>query len=439
MIRPASSEPAPQIRELSVSYDAAASVQILNAAPLPQITTNSSTWGDFVGSFSNLPYPTESTVLTVSAVYACVNLIAGAIAMLPMDIMRRDLATGELDKIHNDPLWWVFNEEMTPRWGAPQAWEFITQNMLLHGDGFARILRNVRAEPTGLEPIHPTRVTVVLNPANKRLIYGIAPEPLMQGNFQDQWAVLDQDDMIHVPGPGFNGFRGLSPLRHSLRMAGAVALATQDHTANFFANSARPDFALGTDQTVTPDVVDYLKKMLAENHGGSGNAHKPMILGNGLKIQTFDSTNEDSQLLATRQFSIEEIARIYGVPPFLIGHNEKTTSFGTGIESIGQAFVRYTLGRHIKKFEKEFNRKLFRTAARVAVFDVTEFERADMKSLFEAYRIAIGRAGEPGFMSTREVRTRIGLKKEPDGQLNLGLPLPAPKGKKKHETAAATV
>ncbi len=407
-----------------------------NAAPLPQITTNSSTWGDFVGSFSNLPYPTESTALTVSAVYACVNLIAGAVAMLPLDIYRRDLNTGEVDKIHNDPLWWVFNEEMTPRWGAPQAWEFMTQNMLLHGDGFARIHRDSKAAPNGLEPIHPTRVTVVLNPNNKRLIYGIAPEPLMQGNFQDQFEVLDQDDMIHVPGAGFNGFRGQSPLRHSLRMTAAVALATQEHTANFFANSARPDFALASDQTLSTETVDYLKKMLAENHGGSANAHKPMILGNGLKVQELSMSNEDAQLLATRQFQIEEIARIYGVPPWLIGHNEKTTSFGTGIENIGQAFVRYTLGRHIKKFEKEFNRKLFRTAARTAVFDTTEFERSDLKSLFEAFRVAVGRAGEPGWMTTEEVRVRTGMKKQPDGTLNPGTPIsgepaPAQKGAKK--------
>lgn len=402
---------------------------IQNAAPLPQITTNSSTWGDFVGSFSNLPYLTETSAQTVSAINACVNLIGGAIAMLPLDLYRRDMSSGEVEQIHGDPLWWVLNEEMSPRWMAAVGVEFGIQNMLLHGDWFMKIHRDSRGQPNGLEPVHSNRVTVVLNPDSigKRLVYGVTPEPTMAGNSEkEQWEVLDQDDMIHVPGAGFNGFRGLSPLRNALRMAGSVALATQEHTANFFANAARPDFILQSDQPLSNETVDYLRKMIAENHGGSANAHKPMVMGNGLKYQAMSASNEDSQLLATRQFQIEEVARIYGVPPWLLGHNEKTTSFGTGIESIGQAFVRYTLGRHLNKIEKEFNRKLFRNAVKHVRFDVGAFERSDLKSLFESYRVAVGRAGEPGWMTVEEVRTKTGLKKKPEGKLNPGTPIAEP-------------
>ena len=364
--------------------------------------------------------------MTVSAVYACINLISSAIGMLPLNIYRRNISTGEIDQIHDDPLWWVMNEEMTPRWAAAPGMEFGMQGKLLHGDMFMRINRGVNSTPVGLEPIHPNRITVALNPdyGGKRLVYGITPEPLMTGNTdRNEWVVVDQDDMIHVPGPGFNGFRGLSPLRNALRMSGSVSLATQDHTANFFANSARPDMVLQSDQKLSQETIAHLKTQLLENHAGPANAHKPMVIDQGLKWQSMQLSNEDSQLLATRQFQIEEIARIYGVPPWLIGHNEKTTSFGTGIGEIGQAFVRYTLGRHLTKIEKEFNRKLFRTAAKICRFDVAEFERGDLKSLFEAYRVAVGRAGEPGWMTTEEVRQKTGMKLKPDGALNPGVPL----------------
>tara|TARA_R110000868_G_scaffold51811_3_gene163787 strand:- start:1524 stop:1934 length:411 start_codon:yes stop_codon:yes gene_type:complete len=127
-----------------------------------------------------------------------------------------------------------------------------------------------------------------------------------------------------------------------------------------------------------------------------------------------------------RQFQIEDIARIYGVPPFMIGANDKTTSWGSGVESMGIGFVRFTLRQHLNKFETEFNRKLFRNYSKRVEFDTHDLERADMKSQFEAYRIAIGRAGEPGFMSSREVRQRLNMKKEADGVLNFAATVAPP-------------
>jgi HK97 family phage portal protein len=133
------------------------------------------------------------------------------------------------------------------------------------------------------------------------------------------------------------------------------------------------------------------------------------------------------QLLQTRQFAIEEIARIYGIPPFMIGHNEKTTSWGSGVEAMGTGFVRYALRQHLNKIENEVNRKLFRTASKVAQFDTTELERADTKSMFESMRIAIGRSGEPGFLTINEARARLSLKRLDGGNdLSQGGPAIAP-------------
>jgi hypothetical protein len=109
--------------------------------------------------------------------------------------------------------------------------------------------------------------------------------------------VLDQDDVLHVAGFGFNGFRGLSPLRHALRMTGAVSLATQEYAARFFANSARPDVVLETDQKLGPDVVDKLREQWSDRHQGPMNAHKPAVLTNGLSAKVLSLPMEDLQLL----------------------------------------------------------------------------------------------------------------------------------------------
>jgi hypothetical protein len=124
---------------------------------------------------------------------------------------------------------------------------------------------------------------------------------------------------------------------------------------------------------------------------------------------------EDVELLAIRQFQVEEIARAYLVPPFMIGHNEKTTSWGSGVEAMGVGFVRYTLRNYLNRIETEFNRKVYRGGNKFLAFDTTELERADTKSLFEAFRIALGRAGERPFMNQDEVRRYLKLKKKPGG------------------------
>jgi hypothetical protein len=211
--------------------------------------------------------------------------------------------------------------------------------------------------------------------------------------------VYDQDDVLHIPGFGFDGYRGLSPLRHHLRMSGAVALATQEYAARFFANNARPDIVLTTDQKLTPELAAEVADLWAAKHSGprqcaQASGARPRGQGRALSLNA-----EDAQLLATRQFQIEEIARIYGVPPFMIGHTEKTTSWGSGVETMGKGFVRFTLRQHLNKFQNEINRKFFRNSGKFIEFDTFELEQADMETLFTSYGVAIGGAGRPGFMT----------------------------------------
>ena len=360
--------------------------------------------------------PSERAVMQITAVSACVTLISGAIAALPMNIYKRS-TDGDLRRDLNADLWWVLNEEFSPRWTASSGWAFLTASKLLHGDGFAEIMRR-GTQVVGLVPIHPNRVRVIATPDGQRLVYEIQPDPTIERPSPEvmRVRVLDQDDVLHVPGFGFNGLRGLSALRNSLRNSGSLAISAQDFSETFLRNMARPDYALRTEQNLTDAQFERIQQKLNE-HRGPDKAGKPMILEGGLDIKTLTMPLEEMQLLETRKFQVEEIARAFGVQPFMIGHMEKTSSWGTGVEAMGSSFVRYTLRDHLNTFQNEMNRKFFRTADRVAEFDTTELERADTKAMFASVRVALGRAGEPAFMTIEEAREMLRLPREMVGTI----------------------
>ena len=165
-------------------------------------------------------------------------------------------------------------------------------------------------------------------------------------------------------------------------------------------------------------------------------SHLPAVLTNGMEIQQLSLSAVDSQILATSMFQVEQIARVLGVPPHMIGHTDKSTSWGAGVENMGRGFVKFTLKRDLVKFEQEFNRKLWPMRERLFVkFDLADIERGDLKSENEALRIALGRAGEPGWMTQNEVRKAKMLPPKDNGDELLEVTAPAAtKGKSDDKT-----
>lgn len=363
----------------------------------------------------NTGAPSESSAMRVTAVYACVQLIAGAIAAMPMHVYQR-AKDGDLKRDLTTELWWILNEEFSPRWPASAGWSYMVQSKLLHGDGFAEILRDRNGKITGLMPIHPLRVEPIASPDGMRLVYRVMPDPTIvtpKGETA-RIRIIDQDDMLHVAGFGFNGLRSMSALRNALATAGTLAINAQEFSSNFLKNLGRPDFALTSKENLTDEQFDRFKEMLAE-HTGPQNSGRPMILEGGLDIKTLTMPMEDMQLLETRKFQVEEVCRVFGVQPFMIGQTEKTSSWGTGVQAMGAGFVRYTLRDHLNAFQNEINRKFFRTASRVAEFDTAELERADLGVMVTAIRTAVGRAGEPAILSVEEGRTMLRLPRKISG------------------------
>ena len=174
---------------------------------------------------------------------------------------------------------------------------------------------------------------------------------------------------------------------------------------------------------VLVNLWTQVRRTLNLQNGGTGNAHLPALMVGGAKVHELTMNAEDAQLIDTRRFQVEDIARIFGVPPHMIGHTDKTSSWGTGVEQMSIGFVKYTLQRHLVKFEQEINRKVWPSRERYFVeFMTAGLERGDYKTRNEGYRIALGRAGEPAWMTVNEVRKLENLPPVPGGEK---LPAPA--------------
>lgn len=355
----------------------------------------------------------EQTAMKVSAVYASVSLIAGAIASLPLPVYEYN--NGDREKSDHET-WWMLNRQPSPICSAAVFWESFVASLLMHGDGFARITRPsmVSSKISGLVWYKKSEVEVV--EAGDRLIYIL--------NRNNKKETVSQDDMIHVPGPGFNGKNGMSQIKYVLMNAAGIAIAADKYSSAFFSNGARADFAIEYPGNPTVDQQDMMRRTWMERHQGPENAHIPTLLAGGAKIHQLTMNAEDAQLITTREFQVEDVARVFGVPPHMIGHTKNSSSWGTGVEQMSIGFVKYTLGRHLVKIEQELNRKLYQSDRKhFTEFNTAGLERGDYKTRMEGYRIALGRAGEPGWMTAEEIRKLENLSTQPKvGQLNSGQP-----------------
>lgn len=337
---------------------------------------------------------TKEAAMRVSVVYAAVSLVSGAMGSLPWGIYER----GSREKADHD-YWYLLNERASDGWTAFAFWEYLISSKLFHGDGFGRLLRSsVRSSKIiGMEPLHPLSVDPFRHKG--RVLYRVNP---IDGS---PAYTSDSADIIHLPSLGFDGLRSPSPITFAGREAIGAAIAAQDYAGKFFAGNANIDYALKTASRLGDKQLQDLKASLiarAQN-GGRG----PLILSGGLEPAQLSINSKDAEILATRLFSVEEISRLIGVPPHMIGHTTKSTSFGSGIAEQGMGFVRYTLQRHLTPCAQEINSKFWPVRERFFAEQIVEaLERADLKSRYEAYRIAMGRAGEQPWMDAEEVRRR---------------------------------
>jgi HK97 family phage portal protein len=336
---------------------------------------------------------TSTSAMRVSAVFACVTKIAGAIATLPLHVYERN--GGERKRVDSD-LWWLLNEQPTDRYTAVSHWEEKVAHVLLRGDGFTFIGRSPLGEPRELVPM--PRDAVRVDRAGNRLRYAVSDAGRTFG--------VDQDDMLHFPGFGFDGVQGMSVIQWAARNATGTAMAMDEYSGRFFSGGAHPSIVLEVASKMSTGAVETLQTAFRNKYSGVHNAHElPLVLTEGIKANALSLNAEDAQLLDARKFQVIDIARAFGVPPHMIGETSASTSWGSGIESMGRAFVTYTLQPHLVRFEQELNRKLFRTAKRFVEFNRDALLEGDSKAQADYFKAALGGPGSgPGWMAPDEVR-----------------------------------
>lgn len=353
-------------------------------------------WGSAAGAAV-----TPDTALRVATVYACVNLLSGAVASLPVAIFERQTGRNRAEVDHE--YWWFLNEQANEDMNAFTAWQYLISSKLLYGDGIGELLRPSKSSSRviGWKPIHPLRWQPFVSTESSsrgRLYHRITPA------LGDPY-VLDPADVIHLPSLGFDGLTSPSPITYAAREVVGTALAAENYTAKFFSGGAAFDYALKTASKLDKAQLEALHASLMLRNNQPGGARSPLILSGGLEPAQLSVNAKDAEILGTRLFGVEEICRIFGVPPYLVQHQQKDASRGTGLEEMGSSFVRFALQQLLTPAAQELNRRLWPTRSRYFAEHVTAaLERGNQKTRFESYRIALGRAGEEPFMSVDQIR-----------------------------------
>ncbi|MGS1116882.1 phage portal protein [Castellaniella sp. UC4442_H9] len=355
------------------------------------------------------------TAMRVSAVYACVSLLAGAIAQLPLPVYAR--VDAERERVADDR-WRLLNRAFCDGWSATAGWEYLVAQMLLRGDGIALIRRGPGKNAADVAEIVPwarDRVNIERllgrDPREPgRLLYTFQAD---NGSF-----TVDQADVLHLPGFGFNGLQSMSVIQWGARNGIGIALQGDEQAGKSFAEGGKPEVAITTPNKMGADQqADFRDAWVAKYGGIQGNRRIPLILTEGLSIKELSVSAVDQQLLESRQWQVIDIARAFGVPPHMIGETTKATSWGSGIEQMYIGFVRNTLGPHLKRIEDELNRKLFTRPGedRFVEFNLEGFLTGDSKAQSVYFGRALGGPGAQGWMTVNEVRRLKNLAPIADG------------------------
>jgi HK97 family phage portal protein len=291
---------------------------------------------------------TPDSAMRVGAVYACVRLISGAPANLPLDTKRRrDADTREDASDH--PLWRIFRHRPN-RWQTPSQFKrMMTAHLLLRGNAYALIVRSGLRGVVELVPLHPDRVKT-----SQRDDLSLAYDYTRKDGRK---VTLEQNEVFHLVGLTLDGFTGVSVLTYAREAIGS-SLVMERHGATTFKNAARPSIALRHPAQLGKEGQENLRASLDEYRAGGESEGKALILEEGMEVVEISMTAQDAQWIEGRKFSRSDIAMFFGVPPHMIGDTEKSTSWGTGIEQQSIGFVTYTLEDYFTTWEETVKRDL---------------------------------------------------------------------------------
>jgi len=339
----------------------------------------------------------ERTAMQTTAVYACVRILAEAIAGLPLHIYRYRLDGGK-ERISQHPLYYLLHNEPNPEMTSFVFRETLMSHILLWGNAYAQVIRDGLGRVLGLYPLLPNKMDVNRS-ASGELVYTYYRDVDESGlKPKGGYITLRRDEVLHIPGLGFDGLVGYSPIAMAKNAIG-MAMATEEYGAAFFANGANPGGVLEH-----PGVVKDPKRVRESwntVYQGSANAHRIAVLEEGMKFHQIGIPPEEAQFLQTRKFQINEIARIFRVPPHMVGDLEKS-SF-SNIEQQSLEFVKYTLDPWVVRWEQALQQSLLLPSEKpryFVKFNVDGLLRGDYQSRMSGYATA----RQNGWMSANDIR-----------------------------------
>ena len=344
--------------------------------------------------------------MQTTAVYACVRILAEAIAGLPLHLYQYKNDGGK-EKIVDHPLYYLLHDEPNPEMTSFVFRETLMSHLLLWGNAYAQVIRDGRGRVLALYPLLPNKMEVSRSDHGE-LIYTYrrdAEESRMNPN--GGTITLRHDEVLHIPGLGFDGLVGYSPIAMAKNAIG-MSLATEEYGASFFANGANPGGVLEHPGVIKD--IQRVKDSWNSAYQGSGNAHRVAVLEEGMKFQAIGIPPEQAQFLETRKFQIDEIARIFRVPPHMVGDLEKS-SF-SNIEQQSLEFVKYTLDPLVVRWEQSLQKSLLLPSEKSKLFvkfNLDGLLRGDYQSRMTGYATA----RQNGWMSANDIRELEDLNRIP--------------------------
>lgn len=334
----------------------------------------------------------EYTALTYSAVWCAVSLIAGTVSSLPLHLLRKDdkKSVFARDETLFDVLHSAFNPYMTAQIGR----ETMMAHLLTWGNAYAEVIRDPVGRIRQIWPIPPNRVSVKVDGGD--IIYEVSVD--------DRKIILTRSKILHIPGLGYDGFVGYSPIAMARKSLG-LGMAMESFGALYFGNGTHPGVVVSHPTKLSAEAHNNLKQSLLEAHSGLGQSHRLMLLEDGMKIEKIGIPPEDSQFIESREFQIPEVARWFNLPPHKLKDLSKANYNNIEAEQIN--FVTDSILPWLVRLEQVYDHQLLTRSQRVKEqyytrHNVDGLLRGSAKDRAEYYRTMFG----IGAMSINDVREK---------------------------------
>ncbi|WP_018265541.1 phage portal protein [Methylosinus sp. LW4] len=349
----------------------------------PNVPINQESLAIIIGGGPTMagPHVNERSSLRNVDVFRCVSILSGIVASLDLNIYHlqpagRELATGHrvFPFLHDAP-----NDFMTAF-----SWkELVMLHCLLWGNHYSVIEYDNAARVVGFVPLLPWQVEPFRRD-NGTIAYKV--------RLDDGSEIVESEDMLHIPGIGFDGLRGLSVISAVGRQAIGTSLAMEEFTARLHSNGVKPSGIGKAKEGISPSSFNRMRQQFENFYSGSSNAGKTLWVDSGTEWQAVQMSPVDAETLASRRYSTAQICNIFGVPAMLLNENADMTAWGAGIEQIMLGFQITTINPWLRRMENEFNRKLFLGTRYRAEYEREGLIVMDAKAKAELYSKLVANA-----------------------------------------------